>query len=56
MSAADDMALFLWLVDEIERFDAAPHAGVTGPDEAARHRVRGLRRAAATLAARLDED
>ncbi len=52
----DDVTLFLWLVDQIERFEAVPDGDLAGPDDPARRRVRGLRRAAATLAARLDED
>ena len=52
----DDLALFRWLIDQIERFEARPDAGVMVPEEVTRRRVRGLRRAAAMLAARLDED
>ena len=54
--ADDDVSLFRWLVDQIERFEARPDAGVMVPEEVTRRRVRGLRRAAAMLAARLDED
>jgi hypothetical protein len=52
----DDRSLFLWLVEELERCEMQPEAvPATQPEKAAR-RLRGLRRAAAAVAARLDAD
>jgi len=52
----DDLSFFLWLVEELERLEAHPEAGPDTRPEAAERRVRGLRSAAAAVAARLDED
>ncbi len=52
----DDLSLFLWLVEELRRFEAQPEPGPERSADDASRRARGLRRAAATVAARLDED
>ncbi len=52
----DDLSLFFWLVEELERFEAPPETGPDTSPEAAERRVRGLRSAAAAVATRLDED
>ena len=52
----EDLSLFFWLVAELERYEAQPGAGSDSQPEAAQRRIRGLRGAAAAVAARLDED
>jgi len=52
----DDVTLFLWLVEELERFEVQPEASRDTSPEAAERRRRALRNSAAAVAARLDED
>ncbi len=52
----DDLSLFLWLVEELRRFEAQSDPDPEHDTDASSRPVRGLRRAAATVAARLDED
>ena len=52
----DDLSLFLWLVEELRRFEAQSDPNPEHNTDASSRPVRGLRRAAATVAARLDED
>ncbi|MGO9181342.1 MAG: hypothetical protein ACLQHS_19110 [Candidatus Limnocylindrales bacterium] len=49
-------SLFLWLVEELRRFEAQSDPDPEHNTDASSRPVRGLRRAAATVAARLDED
>jgi hypothetical protein len=52
----DDLSLVLWLVKELERFEAQPEAGPDARPEGAERRLRGRRRAAMPVAVHLDED
>jgi hypothetical protein len=52
----DDLSLFLWLVEELRRFEAQSDPDPEHNTDASSRPVRGLRRAAATVAARLVED
>jgi len=53
----EDLSLFFWLVAELERYEGQPGAGSDTPPGAVERRVRGLRRAAVAVTARLlDEE
>lgn len=52
----EDLALFFWLVAELERHEAQPQAGSAAQPAAVERRLRGLRHAAVAVTARLDED
>lgn len=55
VEAEDDVALFFWLLGELERHEAAlPDEGEPGTD-AQEHRRQGLRAATRAVAARLEE-